>query len=711
MSIVHRNILSKTIYMSFMLSIIMLLNLSSRAQYCEFDHRMRSGGNYFFATYFTGFDLKTPREDTCDRVINGVLIEHHVFSEGIMQEEILYQWDTQKPYQEFHRIQQDSVLGFFIHYDYEGRITDKKTFYTSSNGKRCYEEAMFQNGVLTAVSTFRFIHADELKEKGYTPVTETGMDKDGYTEYVSLFGTERTFHANGRIATIKHHRFVVHAGSNYEKTQEGEYGYYDEQGILRIKGQYDRGTAHGVFQYYHANGKISEIKEFDHDRSIGVWRGFDEHGYPQYVSTFSDIFWYEIPHEVRYSPNGTLLYEKVIYKNGSGFQNLFYPNGQLQERLEYTIGPQYPSATWRYYESGLLRQKSFTQAHHDTLSAEYFEDGSIYRLNLYDSKTTQETWEYFSPGRLMKHCYTRNSTAGVSQSFQEYHENGMIKWEMELENDHRTDKYYWNSGLLRESKEQISNLLNGAWIVYDSIGIEIKNCQYREGLRWGPCKTTELIKTEAIGTSEWKKLRVIVEKAYACSFYQKNAPDKYTQKELDKEADVLSQLWSYLKFYHCDWPLADISDHDEQFSYFINVSDTVFLNHRTSIDSILQSLNMKSIDAWNIQSGYATCKCQSRDLYTLNGLKKAFAKVIPEPTLAFELINGCNRIGIDLDYFLPEDTFTYLIEHVNGGEKISITNQHWSKTFVVYDDGYIELYNAIGSMDCDEPLLRKIKKY
>ncbi|MBL0316948.1 MAG: hypothetical protein IPP69_14750 [Flavobacteriales bacterium] len=298
---------------------------------------MRSGGNYFFSTYYTSFDHKTTREDTCDKVVNGVLIEHHVFRGGIMQEEVLYQWDTQKPYQEYHRIQQDSVIGVFIHYDYDGRITNKRSFFISSENKRCYEEASFQNGVLNSVSLFRFIHADELKVKGYPPVTETSMDKDGYTEYVSQFGTERTFHANSRIATIKHHRFVVHAGSNYEKTQDGEYAYYDDQGILRIKGQYDQGTAHGVFHYYHANGKISEIKEFDHDRSIGVWRGFDEHGYPQYVSTFSDEFWYEIPHEVRYSPNGTLLYEKVIYKNGSGFQNLFYPNGQLQERLEYTL--------------------------------------------------------------------------------------------------------------------------------------------------------------------------------------------------------------------------------------------------------------------------------------------------------------------------------------------------------------------------------------
>lgn len=182
--------------------------------------------------------------------------------------------------------------------------------------------------------------------------------------------------------------------------------YFDKTEQLRYEGQFDHGKEIDTFKFYTLNnGKsvLSAIKVFNPDNNLASVKFLSSKGKLISEGTLNGklysgkwIFYHNKSDAVMstetYNSNGNLEGEKVIY----------YPNGQIAEKSNYTDGKLEGASQW-YSEKGMLL-KDFMYKNDELhgLSKYYDADGRISAEGQYQNGRKHGIWNYYENGQLIE---------------------------------------------------------------------------------------------------------------------------------------------------------------------------------------------------------------------------------------------------------------------------------------------------------------------
>lgn len=115
--------------------------------------------------------------------------------------------------------------------------------------------------------------------------------------------------------------------------KDSTWTYYDFEGNLLMREDYNKGTLHGQVIKYFPNGQIAEVKNFENGVQVGPWEQYYDTGKPM---------------------------AKGTYVNGSlhGEATYFYSNGKPRLKGSYVKGLMH--GTWYHFTQNLKVEKKET---------------------------------------------------------------------------------------------------------------------------------------------------------------------------------------------------------------------------------------------------------------------------------------------------------------------------------------------------------------
>lgn len=199
------------------------------------------------------------------------------------------------------------------------------------------------------------------------------MDKDGKILYEGQFkdnlpyGEFRYFYPDGKNRTISQisddgntiktvsyfsNGFKMAEGAYIRTQKEGDWKYYDENGVLISSEFYAGGKKEGLVANYYEDGKMLEEKHFKNDVQVGPWK--------------------------QYFTDGTVK-TNAIYVNGKieGGATFYYPDGKVMARGEYVHN--FKNGTWTFFkDDGKMEREDI------------YNNGSLTKSIYYDQKLEEE---------------------------------------------------------------------------------------------------------------------------------------------------------------------------------------------------------------------------------------------------------------------------------------------------------------------------------
>jgi len=561
---------------NILFAFLAFLSLSAFTQVpCEFNTYNRKGGLYYFATYYDGYGTNTTMEGVCEQRVSqtNAPYAYRNFRNGILQDEILYNIQNQKPYSEFHRVQHDSVIAWLEMHNELNELTARNTYYLNKDGRRCWKQETFERNKLKNVQFYRSIHTDELAtEPGAAPRQPHMIDSEGYTDVHVQFGPELGYHPNGKINFIKHYKFLITDSPCYYDYQDGSYQTFSETGQLLSEGMYVEGKKQGVFKYYYLDGKKNAVKEYDHDLPVGNWISWFQDGTIESTENYGEAYYWPTASVKRYDNKGNLYYEKEVLANGKGFERSYYPTGKLKERKRFEYGPNDAYEHHIYYPSGRVLSRSYLHDHHDTLSVSFFETGEIQKLNFYevenDGTFTQRINDYFLPGKpSLISVTTHGPNSKVDQRIERYNQSGKLVHLMETHNEETTEITYWDNGKLKRSTLRLNNLLEKELIEKDSLGALTFQCTYHEGLRVGRCELAPKLNGYTISKKENKSISMELMHQLYNAFYSGNGEHRLTAQQLEQYTNAVAQVIAYADQHGFTFPIDTSEKYIQPYTY------------------------------------------------------------------------------------------------------------------------------------------------
>jgi uncharacterized protein len=249
-----------------------------------------------------------------------------------------------------------------------------------------------------------------------------------------------------------------------DESLTGEVLYYNAEGTLVAKENYQKGLQEGMRQSWFANKKQSELAEYKEDKLHGTVKAYNTNGTLSFISFYEEGVLQDYQYD--YNEVGSLI-SVYHYSNGEkdGYATVYYPNGKkfYQEK----------------YSQGWLEEVIQFDTLGKTMTPIRFEKGSgIYKL--------------FHPnGKLY---YEQPVVNGVFEGMQKsYYPNGTIMNEVMYKNDQKegTAKYYHTNGKLSAEGSFLYDLKTGTWKTYEPDGTTEEIEEYDEGQLNGICKYLE----------------------------------------------------------------------------------------------------------------------------------------------------------------------------------------------------------------------------
>jgi antitoxin component YwqK of YwqJK toxin-antitoxin module len=674
---------------------ILLISKSIFAQDCTFDSYQKKGGLYYFSTFYQNYDPKQVREGVCQRIFNEKPYEYREFKNGQLQVERLYSLENGKVYSEFKRFKKDSIIAQLIYKPNGEYLEHIQTFYLNKEKKRCWKDEIYRGGKIYSVQHYRNFTLQELLDAGYPTRPEHVVDADGYSDVSVLFGPELTYHSNGKIQSIKHHELIITDYPYLTNTQTGTYFLYAENGQELQRGTYKEGQPNGEFIYHHMNGKLSAKRYFENGISIGNWVEYYDDGSLWSTVDYGEEYYWPTGHEKRYFQNGKLQYERIIDKNGKGFQIAYYDNGIMQEQTVYEHGPQERTAFFQWFPSGQLQQKIYWRAQNDTLVAEFYADGFLKHLNLQFKDTrNQEIRTYFTNHALASFNKIENSDGNVKQTYITYSENGMPIKAIDYNGPKRQTKDYWTNGVLKVELSFDQHLLNGWWIEQDSLGNTTKKCHYTLGYRDSNCIVRPTIRLEKLSKEQEQAVLPLTYKGIVESNYLK--PTILDEKGVDEKVELVRKSFQYLYANYPSFGLEKLTDSITHFEYQFNMSIELYQKFGEQLDSIFKVLKFKTIHP--IKSiGYYTGTFSSKAFYNNRALDSLMNPILSNGSTYFQL-KPMKRFITDMEYHPRHQQDNTLQFEYKDAIKVWVVTIN-NTPVVHYPDGQIEIYNGNGITD------------
>lgn len=666
--------------------LILFVQTLANAQECTFDLYQKRGGLYYFSTFYQNYNPKQVREGICQKTANGKPYEYREFKNGQLQVERLYNFDNGKVYSEFKRLQKDSIIGQLTYKPDGSQLELIQTFYLNSDKKRCFKEEHYQRGKLHSVKFIRNLTNYELVKAGYAARPEHLIDADGYCDVRVPFGPEITYHPNGRIQQIIHHEFLITDSPSGNPTQTGPIVAYSENGLEIQRGTYKRGQPNGEFIYHHLNGKLSAKHYFENGLPVGNWIDYYEDGSLQSTIDYGENYYWPSGYEKRYDQKGNAVFEKVIYKDGTGFQKTWNDEGLLVDHIIYLHGPNEISEHVEWYNNGKVKSIVYYRPHNDTASVSYFEDGFLKSLHLQRSGYHfQETRTYFPNHQLA--TYNKTTFEGFwKQLILQYNEKGVC---LTKDSIALTEKFHWenwNNGQPKKEQQFKNNLLNGWWMEYDSLGKETKKCHYSNGFRDQTCEVQLPLVLQPLDKQLEKQLKAIVVNCIARQRY--NDSVVLRNKDIALRVELLKDVCRYLNTYYPQEQL-HFTDSTTTFRYYFTTSDAFYQPNAKKIDSLFQWMGWKLISPVQRNNGIS-CKFESNIYYSSAALDSIFKGIFPPGNSFFNLENQFYpMIDIDVPWGNQHTTLTFERKEAEKAWIVAINNQK----VVHYDSGEMELFN------------------
>ncbi|MBT6029213.1 MAG: hypothetical protein HOH13_02820 [Crocinitomicaceae bacterium] len=200
------------------------------------------------------------------------------------------------------------------------------------NGKTRYK-GQFEDD--KAVGVFYYWYADG------SPQSILSYIGKAHVAYCKIYGID------GNIAAT---------GKYIDQMKDSTWLYYDYQGRLRSKNNYNEGLMEGEQVTYSYKGKIVEIIDYYDDKKHGEWVQFYDNGAVRLKGNWNEGF-----------PNGKIykyresgaLKSQGQYKDSKkhGYWRLYTAGGDLEKKVYYLEGNLIEGKALKTYEANIQRRK------------------------------------------------------------------------------------------------------------------------------------------------------------------------------------------------------------------------------------------------------------------------------------------------------------------------------------------------------------------
>jgi antitoxin component YwqK of YwqJK toxin-antitoxin module len=322
------------------------------------------------------------------------------------------------------------------------------------------------------------------------------------------------------------------------KKPKGYWQYYYKSGNLLSEGKYnENGERIGRWVWYHMNGKIKEIAQYEDGKLNGVDSIFYENGNINKIIGFKnglkegDFFEYSlygglIEHSVFKAgkANGNTV---INYEIGEGFKH--YKATQIDNKIEGELHEYFDSGenlsivkyvnnirqgeALTYYRNGQIYSKAnYLDGKLDGDYISYYQNGKPYKQGKYKKGTAVGEWKTFYKNGTVKSIENYDEKGKLNGHKIEYDYDGKIYYEYDyLKGDLTAYKYYDKKGnVIKESKKskgkfwfegyypngikkvegyyEFQGGKTGEWKYYDKFGNLEEISNYTEGKANGEVK-------------------------------------------------------------------------------------------------------------------------------------------------------------------------------------------------------------------------------
>ena len=361
-------------------------------------------------------------------------------------------------------IPEDGISGLWTYWDKEGRKIEEG-YYT-------------KNGV--EKGNWAFWDIDGKKRLGKKISHET------FSNTSALKYLDGVFLVAGPVDGIKNAPTQAH-GAIREGRLDGKWVFWNQDGTLESKRDYDKGNLKGAYVTYHSKG---------HKLSDGLVNGIDD--YKNLIRDGKWIFWDE---------NGVLK-EEVHFKRGKreGLTTYYSKNGNESAKIVYRNDEPWFGEWTSWYSDGTKNESgNYENGQKKSPWMGWFENGQKkYVINYQNNKKHGLYTEWTKDGLLTKDIEYDNG-APISEYLVEYHGNGYTEinkrngelsgsWIQWFENGKKNEEgiykqgkkggawsAWYENGEKKYLAKYVNGKLDGSYTELDTDGRVVKNIIYDVG--------------------------------------------------------------------------------------------------------------------------------------------------------------------------------------------------------------------------------------
>ena len=156
-----------------------------------------------------------------------------------------------------------------------------------------------------------------------------------------------------------------------QRTTNGYWEYYHENGGLKSKGNYEDGLEVGVWEHYYENGNRKDLWDYGDDRMYRTHKAFRE--------------------------TGELLWERsFFYGDLHGTWISYYQDGSIRIKSNWEQGKELNQTRFIYHEDGqLMRRAEFKGDDFNGLREDFHENGKLKQTGSYQDGKPIGIWKVF----------------------------------------------------------------------------------------------------------------------------------------------------------------------------------------------------------------------------------------------------------------------------------------------------------------------------
>jgi antitoxin component YwqK of YwqJK toxin-antitoxin module len=323
----------------------------------------------------------------------------------------------------------------------------------------------------------------------------------GLTSYAQNKRVEVFYDARQKIP-----KQIFYVSDTLSMELDGPYSAYYMNGKLKEKGQYQRDTATGYWEYFYENGEPKMKGELKNGSNWGTWTYYFESGSPSMEGPIFDgmrqgdwVHYYEsgsVKRKGRYLDNKTVgiwnyFYEsptekygslkaQAFYENGIGSYKEFYPDEGVKAEGLYIDGKSEGNWTYYYKDGTVEASGEFRDGLRNGIWKFYHENGELSATGKYREGIRQGDWKFYNDnGTLSSEGKILN---GEKEGFwQVYDQFGEFKGEGNFVKGEGQYKEFYESGKIKTVGTIQNDKFEGEWEYYYENGRLEGKAHFKDG--------------------------------------------------------------------------------------------------------------------------------------------------------------------------------------------------------------------------------------